>query len=163
MSSFICKTVLLISLLAAVLTVPASAFEETAVTAEFSSQELANMYAQGLAGQPIDDLVTTTTVPVTTTTGPGTEYHPADTTVGMAVGDENWRISSTEILAYANAFLTDDDPTFPGISAGNRSAYVLRGAAIFLANFQARYEDVGTAEPPDSPLHPARWQELPDL
>lgn len=88
--------------------------------------------------------------------------HPADTTVGGLGGDENFRISTPEILAYAAAFLADDATKFPGVTA-NRTAYVLRGAAIFLANAQSRYEDVGTAAPVDDPTHPARWQELPDI
>ena len=121
---------------------------------EFTSQQLADMYALGNSGLPLDDWDT-----FTTTTAPPVVPHPADT----GPGSPNWRINSTEILSYANAFLTDDDARFPGISPSNRSAYVLRGAAIYLANFQARYEDVGTAEPIDSSLHPARWQELPDL
>jgi len=122
--------------------------------AEFTNDDLATMYALGSAGLPLDDWDS-----FTTTTAPPIEPHPADT----GPGSPNYRISSTEVLAYANAYLTDDDVIFPGISPGNRSAYVLRAAAIYLANFQARYEDVGTSEPVDSPLHPARWQELPDL
>jgi len=109
----------------------------------------------------------TTTAPGTTTgppyttppPGPDTTPHPADTGPGVS----NWRISSTEILSYAAAWLSDDDSRFPGIPPANRSAYVLRGAATFLANFQARYHDVGTAHPWGSPEHAARWQELPDL
>ena len=88
--------------------------------------------------------------------------HPADTTVGGLGGNENFIISTQEILAYAAAFLADDGTKFPGVTV-NRTAYVLRGAAIFLANSQSRYEDVGTAAPVDDPTHPARWQELSDI
>lgn len=99
---------------------------------------------------------TTTTTPPTTTSGP--EPHPADT----GPGTPNFRFSTSEVLSYANAFLTDDDGVFPGISGPNRSAYVLRAAAILLDNFQSRYEDVGTAAAVDSMDHPLRWQSLPD-
>ncbi len=130
---------------------------------EFTSPQLATMYALGLAGQPLDDFDTfTTTSPGGTTTCPGTEPHPADTTVGGLSGNSNFQIEAPEILAYAAAFLADDAAKFPGVSA-NRTAYVLRAAAIFLANSQSRYTDEGTAAPVDDPTHPARWQESPDI
>lgn len=88
--------------------------------------------------------------------------HPADTTVGGLSGNSDFRIAAPEILAYAAAFLAGDGAKFPGVTV-SMSAYVLRAAAIFLANFQGRYEDVGTAAPIDSPIHPSRWQELPDI
>jgi len=104
-----------------------------------------------------------TTVPPPTTTPPSAAVpHPADSTIGGLSGDSDFRISSTEILAYASAFLGADAAKFPGVTV-YRSAYVLRAAAIFLANFQARYKDVGTAAPVDDPAHPARWQEMPDI
>ncbi len=101
---------------------------------------------------------TTTTGPPFTTPPPepGTTSHPSDTSA-------NFRISSSEILSYAAAWLANNDLVFPGIPGPNRSAYVLRAAAIFLANFQTRYEDVGTAAPWGSPTHAQRWQALPDL
>jgi len=80
--------------------------------------------------------------------------HPADTGADMAM-------SSAEVLAYANAFLNNNDAVFPGISGGSRAAYVLRAAAIFLARFDGAYMDVGTTEPVDSTAHPARWQSTP--
>jgi len=80
--------------------------------------------------------------------------HPADTGEDMAM-------SSAEVLAYANAFLSDNDAVFPGISSGSRAAYVLRASAIFLARFDGAYEDLGTTEPIDSTAHPARWQSIP--
>ncbi len=88
--------------------------------------------------------------------------HPADTTVGGLLGNSDFQIQTPEILAYAAAFLAGDGTKFPGITA-NRTAYVLRAAAIFLANSQSRYADVGTASPVDDPAHPARWQESPDI
>ncbi len=90
------------------------------------------------------------------------EPHPADTTVGGLSGNSDFRIQTPEILAYAAAFLAGDGTKFPGVSA-NRTAYVLRAAAIFLANSQSRYTDDGTAAPVDDPTHPARWQESPDI
>ncbi len=127
---------------------------------EFSSGDLASMFALGSAGLPLDDF-TLVTAPGTTT-APGVIPHPADTTVGGLSGNSNFQVEGPEILAYAAAFLADDGTKFPGVSL-SRTAYVLRGAAIFLANFQGRYEDVGTAAPVDDSAHPARWQELPDL
>jgi len=134
---------------------------------QFSSGDLANMFALGSAGLPLDGFtLITTSPPVTTspgtTTAPGGTPHPADTTVGGLSGNSNFQIEAPEILAYAAGFLADDATKFPGVTV-NRTAYVLRGAAIFLANFQGRYEDVGTVAPVDSSAHPARWQELPDI
>jgi len=87
------------------------------------------------------------------------EAHDADT----GPGSPDFRIQSTEVLSYASAYLAGNDTAFPGISPPNRTAWVLRAAAIFLANFQGRYMDEGTAAPRDSTAHPQRWQEQADL
>jgi len=85
--------------------------------------------------------------------------HDADT----GPGSPDFRVQSTEVLSYASAYLAGNDTVFPGISPPNRTAWVLRAAAIFLANFQGRYMDEGTAAPRDSTAHPQRWQERADL
>lgn len=116
-------------------------------------------------GPSVATSTTTSTVPPTTTTPGATgppaplgPHHPADT----GIGSPNFRISPSEVLTYAAAFLAGDAGVFPGISAANRNAFVMRAAAIHMANFQGRYEDVGTEFPDDSPQHPQRWQALPD-
>jgi len=135
----------------------------------FTSGDLANMFSLGSAGQPLDGFtLITTTAPGVTTTAPGSTTtapmipHPADTTVGGLAGNSNFQIEAPEILAYAAAFLDNDGTKFPLVLTA-RTAYVLRGAAIFLANFQGRYQDAGTTAPVDSSAYAARWQELPDI
>jgi len=67
---------------------------------------------------------------------------------------------SSDVLPYADAYLTNDDSKFPGVSPPNRTAYVLRAAWIFLHSVTYEYEDIGTAAPIDSQEHPQRWQPI---
>jgi len=77
--------------------------------------------------------------------------HPADITA-------DHRLSSMEVLAYAAAYLADDDDAFPGVGTSGRAAYVLRAAAIYQANLLSRYEDIGTPHPQGSAEHAQRWE-----
>ena len=96
---------------------------------------------------------TTTTAPPTTTTAPPPVPHPADTNMDFAM-------PSSDVLPYANAYLTNDGSKFPGISPQNRTAYVLRAAWIFLNSATYEYEDIGTTSPIDSQQYPQRWQPI---
>jgi len=116
---------------------------------EFTSGDLADMFALGNAGQPLSDWGAA--VP-----------HPADT----GPGTPDFRCEPAEVLAYAAAWLGGGALEFQGTpltGPGVASAYILRAAAITLAHFQARYGDVGSADPVNSVAHPQRWQALPDL
>ena len=121
----------------------------------------------------------TTTRPATTTTGPATTTRPATTPPattqppGTTVphpadtgpGAPNWRFGLTEVLAYAAGWLNGSVLSFLGTplaGPGVAQAYILRMAAIALAHYQGRYEDVGSAEPINSPAHAFRWRSLPD-
>jgi len=98
----------------------------------------------------------TTTAPTTTaptTTSPGPVPHPADI-------NADFIMPSSDVLPYANAYLTNDDSKFPGVSPQNRTAYVLKAAWIFLNSATYEYEDIGTAAPVDSQQHPQRWQPI---
>ena len=107
---------------------------------------------------------TTTTVPPTTTTVPPTTTrplipHPADSNL-------DWACQPFEVLAWANVWLQGGVLSFLGTPLtghGVAAAYILRAAAILLANFQARYQDGGTPEPVNSIAHAQRWLETPDI
>jgi len=124
---------------------------------EFTSNNLADMFALGNAGQPLSDWEASTS-----TTAPPFVAHPADTGPGVPDG----RCEPAEVLAYASVWLGGGVLEFqstPLTGPGVAEAYILRAAAITLAHFQARYEDVGSAEPINSVAYPQRWQGLPDL
>ena len=117
---------------------------------------------------------TTTTRPPTTTTGPATTAPPATTQPpGVPVphpadtgpGAPNWSFGLTEVLAYAAGWLNGGVLSFLGTpltGPGVAQAYILRMAAIAMAHYQGRYEDVGSAEPINGVAHALRWQSLPD-
>ena len=87
--------------------------------------------------------------------------HPADTGPGVP----DWRCEPPEVLAYAADWLGGAIPEFQGVpldGPGVAQAYILRAAAITLAHYEARYEDVGSAEEINGTAHPQRWREVPD-
>lgn len=105
---------------------------------------------------------TTTTTAPPVTTAPPMETHPADTGPGVP----NWRCEPVEVVMYAATWLGGGTLSFKGTpldGPGVAQAYILRAAAITLANFQARYADIGTPAPINSTDHPQRWQEASDL
>ena len=104
----------------------------------------------------------TTGPPVTTTTTNPQIPHPADT----GPGTPDFACTPFEVLAWANTWLQGGVLSFlntPLTGPGVAQAYILRAAAITLANFQARYQDGGTVDPVNSTAHPQRWLETPDI
>jgi len=86
--------------------------------------------------------------------------HPCDT------NQPDWTAQPQEVLAWAATWLAGNPLFFqatPLSAPGVPQAYILRSAAISLAHFQARYNDIGSLVPINSTGHPQRWRELPDV
>jgi hypothetical protein len=85
--------------------------------------------------------------------------HPCD------ANSADWTCQPAEVLAWASTWLSGGALSFLGTpltGSGVAQAYILRASAIALANFQARYRDVGSLTSINGRGHPQRWQELPD-